>query len=183
MKILQNVLAVVVLFLVAAIAFQYFNSGSLDSRLGSTERQVLETKGRIELVALDARTQGEAVKKHAQEIAAHSESLGTQGREIADLKTRVTAVEMKIADLSKSAETDRGQIDRHRSEIEKLRGDLDAMLAQKEDLEKRKKELDELRRELKKSLERSNDLEKNSTELERRLLVIEKQLGIERPQP
>ena len=52
----------------------------------------------------------------------------------------------------------------------------DELIAQKIDYERRNQELADLRKDLKKSLERS-------IELERRLLVIEKQLGIERPQP
>jgi predicted RNase H-like nuclease (RuvC/YqgF family) len=183
MKIVQNVLAVVVLVMVAAIAYQYLTSSSLTSRLADTERWIQDSKAKIESVEQETHTQRDVIQKQEKEIASHSESLGTQGKEIVDLKARVTAAEAKIMDLARSAEADRAEIDHHRAEIEKLRGDVEAVLKQKEDLAARQKQVDDLHRDLKKSLERSNVLERNSTELERRLVAIEKQLGIERPAP
>jgi chromosome segregation ATPase len=127
----------------------------------------------IEDVAQATRTQAKVLEKQGGEIGEHAQRLG--------------AAEARIVELSRAAEADRaavaklqGDLSRasalSQADLAKLRVEVEELKTRNADQERRRRELEDLARDLKKTLQRD-------AELERRLLLIEKQLGIERPQP
>jgi len=173
MKSVQTIVAGAVLIALSAVAYQYFTTSSLPGRVGKTELDVKENATRIEAVE---KATGETLKKHDKEILTHTETIGLQGRDIGDLQKRVTVAEGKIVELSQASKEDRTQVEKSRADVAQLRSEIEALTGQKNDDDRRRRELDDLRKDLRKSLDRGE-------ELERRLSAIEKQLGIERPQP
>lgn len=173
MKSVQSIVAGAVLVALGAVAYQYFTAQSLNGRVGKTELKVEENASRIQEVE---KVTGETLKKHDKEILTHTETIGLQGRDIGDLQKRVTVAEGKIIELSQASKEDRTQIEKSRADVAQLRSEIEALTGQKNDDDRRRREMDDLRKDLRKSLDQSQ-------ELERRLSAIEKQLGIERPQP
>jgi len=172
----QSIIAAAVLVALGAAAYQYLTSNSLDHRVDRTEEDVKKSVGRIDVVEKESRVHGDALQKQEKEIRDHAESIGTQAKDIVDLQKRVGIAETRISEMAQESKDDRAEMARRREELEKVRADLDALVGQKNDDDRRRRELDDLRKDLKRSLDRSVDLEK-------RLTSIEKQLGIERPQP
>jgi chromosome segregation ATPase len=176
MKSVQTIVTGAILVALGAVAYQYFTAHSLDGRVGKTERQIEENNSKIQAVEKVAGETRETLQKHGKEILTHAETIGIQGRDIGDLQKRVTAAEGKIVELSQASKEDRTQIEKSRAEIAQLRSEIENLNGQKNDDDRKRHEIDDLRKELRKSLDQSQDID-------RRMSAIEKQLGIERPQP
>ncbi len=162
MKVLQNVLAVGVLAGCGLLIWGFLGSRNIERRVGDSEH-------RIDDVSREAREHGETLARQDKEISLHDETIRSQTQEIADLKKRLAAAEARIGELTRDAEASR-------SEIQKLKTKVDDLAVQVSSFQDKRRSLDDLSRDLKKRLEREMDLE-------RRLQTVEKQLGIERPQP
>ena len=166
MKFLQKVSVLAVVAVIGAVAYEYLSSRTLDSRVGKTEQRLEETGSRVEGLARESRSHEESIRKEEEKNVSQDATLGSHAKDIAELQKRIGIAETRIAELTRSADADRKET---RDELARLREEVKA-LSQERD------ELDGLRKDLKRSLDRS-------VELERRLIRIEKQLGIERPQP
>jgi len=161
-KFLQSIGALLVVGALLVFGYHEITSWSLDHRLGTAER-------RVEEVARESQEQKTAITKHESVIETHAETLREQKKEVTDLEKRVAAAEVRIEELGKESASVRKNLDDLLAAIEVLKERAAGE-------EKRAKALEDLSRELKKSLKRD-------TELERRLQLVEKQLGLERPQP
>jgi len=183
MKFLQNALVVVAVLALGAVVWQYMGSSALDRRVGTTETQISETRTQLSGVSQTVDSHNHALKKQGDEIDSHGKSIQVQGKEIEAqgkdieiLKQKVSDAQKRLAELSGAADADRKDSSSRDEEIRKLRTDLDALAAKKDDLERREQDVDGLRQELKQSLNRS-------AMIERRLFNLEKRLGVETPQP
>ena len=121
----------------------------------SLDQRLGTTERRVEDVARESQEQRTALTKHETEIETHAETLREHKKEVTDLEKRVATAEGRIEELGKESAA--------------VRKNLEDLMAAEE---KRAKALEEL----KKSLKRDADLE-------RRLQLVEKQLGLDRPQP
>lgn len=162
MKFAQNVLAAAVLVAAAVLIYHSFSSRTLETRLGTSER-------RIDVVEKGSRDQGQVLEVQRKEIGAQGEKLKGQREDMVQVKQRLAAAEARLAELARAAEGDR-------TDLLKLRSALKDLEARSVEEERQRLALEDAGREIKKGVQRDQ-------EIERRLLLIEKHLGIARPQP